>query len=212
VRASTAQRGRPANRPADQTRTRLLDAATIVFALRGYTGASVTELVQHAGVTPPVLYHHFGNKAGLYVATLTRAYDLVIGAFAAATATAADYREALGILFRSAGQLHEAHPELAAFVAAAPVEAPLDPELDEARAQLARTRIFLRGLVARCGPLPGASAEVSVNVGAVIIGGLNRLAATRMDPLEYARTAQALTVLMDSRTTNDAGGSYAQLP
>lgn len=202
--APTAQRGRPTDRTGGQTRTRLVHAATVVFADRGYAGASVSELVQHAGVTPPVLYHHFGNKAGLYVATLTRSYDLVIEAFAEATTGATDYRDALGILFRTAGQIHEAHPELAKFVAAAPVEAPLDPELHDAREQLARTRTFLHELVARFGPLPGAGERASVNVGAVLIGGLNRLAAANPDPLEYAQTARLLTDLVTSPWTGGA--------
>lgn len=193
---SVAQRGRPSDRTSAQTQARLLDAATVVFARCGYAGATVTELVQHAGVTAPVLYHHFGNKAGLYVATLTRAYDLVIDAFAAATTCAMGYSQALGTLFASAVDLNQAHPDLAAFVAAAPVQASLDPDLDGARPQVARTKNFLRELVARCGPLPGTSVEVSVNVGAVIIGGLNRLAATRPDPPAYAQTARALADLL----------------
>ena len=36
------------------------------FGRRGYDAVSVTELAAAAGVTTGSLYHHFGNKAGLY--------------------------------------------------------------------------------------------------------------------------------------------------
>lgn len=190
------QRGRPAERSSAQTQLLLIDSATIVFARRGYAGATVAELVQRAGVTAPVLYHHFGDKAGLYEAAITQAYDVVLAAFAEATACSTSYPEALGALLATAVDLHRRQPALAAFVAIAPLEAALDAELRPVRRQLARTGMFLRDLVTRCGGLPGASAEVSVDVGVVVIGGLNRLAATKPDPRAFARTARALADLL----------------
>jgi len=51
---------------ADDVRQRILDAATHLFAHRGYGSTSVREVVQAAGVTKPTLYYWFGNKEGLY--------------------------------------------------------------------------------------------------------------------------------------------------
>ncbi len=44
---------------------RLLDAATRLFAERGYEGTSVQEIVVSAGVTKGAMYHYFGSKDDL---------------------------------------------------------------------------------------------------------------------------------------------------
>jgi AcrR family transcriptional regulator len=49
-------------------RERLLDAAVRLFAAKGYGATSVRDIVRAAGVTAPALYHHFGNKEGLFLA------------------------------------------------------------------------------------------------------------------------------------------------
>lgn len=46
---------------------RLLEAALELFSRKGYAATSVRELVELAGVTKPVLYYYFQNKAGLYL-------------------------------------------------------------------------------------------------------------------------------------------------
>lgn len=47
-------------------------AATEVFAERGYQGASVEEIARRSGVTPPVVYDHFESKQDLYRHLLER--------------------------------------------------------------------------------------------------------------------------------------------
>jgi TetR/AcrR family transcriptional regulator len=49
-------------------RERLLAAAVSLFAAKGYAAASVRDILRAAGVTAPVLYHHFGSKEGLFLA------------------------------------------------------------------------------------------------------------------------------------------------
>jgi AcrR family transcriptional regulator len=56
-----------------EARERLLAAATGLFAERGYPATSVQEIVGRAGVSKPVLYYHFQNKAGIFKAILDRA-------------------------------------------------------------------------------------------------------------------------------------------
>src|SRR5690606_36814668 len=53
---------------ADATRQALLDAALEVFADRGYADAGIAETVERSGISVGSLYHHYGGKAGLYVA------------------------------------------------------------------------------------------------------------------------------------------------
>ncbi len=53
---------------ADATRQALLDAAKEVFADRGYADAGIAEIVERSGISVGSLYHHYGGKAGLYLA------------------------------------------------------------------------------------------------------------------------------------------------
>jgi AcrR family transcriptional regulator len=50
----------------------LAGLAEVLFAERGYAGASMDELARRAGVTKPVVYELFGSKDGLYRRCLER--------------------------------------------------------------------------------------------------------------------------------------------
>src|SRR5438270_13812481 len=65
---SSARRS-PAARPTDDE---LLDAARAVFAARGYAKATMGQIAERADSTKPTLYAHFGGKAALFRATVTR--------------------------------------------------------------------------------------------------------------------------------------------
>ena len=54
----------------NNSRERLLETATELFAEKGYAGASVREIVEKAGVSKPVLYYYFNSKEGLFYAIL----------------------------------------------------------------------------------------------------------------------------------------------
>ena len=63
-----ARRGRPPG--TSNTRADVLDAARRVFAARGYNDASLRAIATEAGVDPGMVRHFFGNKAGLFQATV----------------------------------------------------------------------------------------------------------------------------------------------
>ena len=52
------------------TRVRLLDAAVLVFARRGYYAAGVAEIAAEAGCSTGALYDHFGSKEKLFLAVM----------------------------------------------------------------------------------------------------------------------------------------------
>jgi AcrR family transcriptional regulator len=51
-------------------REAILDAAKHFFTSKGFSGTSVREVCEAAGVTAPVLYYHFGSKEGLFEAVV----------------------------------------------------------------------------------------------------------------------------------------------
>jgi AcrR family transcriptional regulator len=62
--------------PLSGARYKLLETATRLFAAKGYAGTSVREIVDQAGVSKPVLYYYFENKAGLFRAILDGAAEV----------------------------------------------------------------------------------------------------------------------------------------
>lgn len=68
-------RGRPLTFDPDQA----LDAAMRVFWLKGYEGASLSDLTEAMGINKPSLYARFGDKRGLFLAAIDR-YKEVVGA------------------------------------------------------------------------------------------------------------------------------------
>jgi AcrR family transcriptional regulator len=67
----TRQPGRTRLR-AEQRRASILDAATEVFASRGYRAGKVSDVAARVGVSEPVIFQNFGSKAALYAAVLDR--------------------------------------------------------------------------------------------------------------------------------------------
>lgn len=66
-------RGRPAGGSADQSvRDRLLDVAEEMFSAQDFEAVSVRELTERAGVTYSAVYHYFGDKRGLFIASYVR--------------------------------------------------------------------------------------------------------------------------------------------
>ena len=60
------------------TRLRILQTAPAVFAESGFAGSSTRRLAAAAGVNIATLAYHFGDKHGLYEATLDHAYGMLI--------------------------------------------------------------------------------------------------------------------------------------
>jgi AcrR family transcriptional regulator len=56
-------------------KTRLLQAATELLANAGSEPVSTRQITKLAGVTAPTLYHHFGDKEGLFNAVVTAGFE-----------------------------------------------------------------------------------------------------------------------------------------
>jgi AcrR family transcriptional regulator len=73
-----AMGNRPTRLPRDQRRIQLLDAASEVFASKGYHAAAMDDIADAAGVSKPVLYQHFPSKLDLYLALLDQSCDRLV--------------------------------------------------------------------------------------------------------------------------------------
>ena len=69
-------------------RTRILDAAMLVFRRQGFRRSSIEQAAEAAGLTRQALYHHFKSKEALFRAVIERLYEEAFAAETAATATA----------------------------------------------------------------------------------------------------------------------------
>jgi len=79
VQAGAPKRGRPRGprRTREERREELLDAAERAIRRAG-PAASMDQLASEAGITKPILYSHFGDRAGLAEALAERTSDMLI--------------------------------------------------------------------------------------------------------------------------------------
>src|SRR5262245_60158805 len=73
-----------------RTRERILRAARREFVAKGFAGARVDAIARAASVNKRMLYHYFGDKEGLYRATLHESIATNLDLVAAAPADPAD--------------------------------------------------------------------------------------------------------------------------
>jgi AcrR family transcriptional regulator len=114
--------------PSGERRATILKAAGPLFGARGHDGVRLDEIAAAAGVTKPILYRHFADKTGLYLALLERHREDLDSFAAAVPATGtteervravltvwvayvAEHAYAWRMLFRDTG----GGPEIAAF-------------------------------------------------------------------------------------------------
>lgn len=58
---------------AEQTKEDLLDAALVIFGRDGFTASRLSDIAKEAQVTRGAIYHHFENKADMYLQLIKRA-------------------------------------------------------------------------------------------------------------------------------------------
>jgi len=54
----------------EQTRKQIIEAATRLFARKGFYGTSISDLTQEVGLTKGALYHHFADKDAIFFAVV----------------------------------------------------------------------------------------------------------------------------------------------
>ena len=69
-------------------RTRILDAAMLVFRRQGFRRSSIEQAAEAAGLTRQALYHHFKSKEALFRAVIERLHEEALAAEIAAASAA----------------------------------------------------------------------------------------------------------------------------
>src|SRR6185436_5107995 len=93
-------------RPARVSPDRILAAAAVEFAGRGYAGARVDRIARRARVNKAMLYYHFASKQGLYRTLLRNTFRAI----------AAQLQGIAGSRLSPERKLHAAVAALAAFI------------------------------------------------------------------------------------------------
>ncbi len=109
----------------------LLRAAATHFSEFGFAGASTRSILADADASAPTLYHHFGDKTGLYIAAATAAQDHVLETFSTATAARDDIVDRISALLTAATALRKQHPNVAKFLAVVQQDVSRHPELSQ---------------------------------------------------------------------------------
>lgn len=65
------------SKKAEITKSKILTAAEEEFCDKGFFGARIDEIAEHAGVNKRMIYEHFGNKDGLYESVLISVYERI---------------------------------------------------------------------------------------------------------------------------------------
>ncbi len=77
VRSGTPRRRQSGIRDPLRTRAAILKAATQEFTAKGLNGARVDTIAKLSGVNKRMIYHYFGDKAGLYLVVLEETYAAI---------------------------------------------------------------------------------------------------------------------------------------
>lgn len=163
----------------------MVDAATAIFAARGYNGASMEEIATACGVTKPMLYAYFDSKDGLYAACMERGERALEGAVADAVLDARSPERRLWQGLVGVFEFFDRNPDLFAIgYPSSPTSGAVAEASARGRASMAR---LLTGLF------------VDTAVGA----GVDPDVAREAEPLAHALTGATIAVLAWSADRSD---------
>lgn len=103
----------PTSSPMPTRRDTILDAATRLFAERGYEGASMADLAESVGLRKASLFHHFASKDALYTAVFERLVEMLSGVVMAEAATEGSHVARLDRMTDAVVQVFGAHASAA---------------------------------------------------------------------------------------------------
>lgn len=106
-----------------------LNAARAVFAERGYAAATTREILTRAGTSSPTLHHHFGSKAGLYLAVIHEVIEEILLEFNKAIEGRHRFLDRVDAILDTTVSINRSDPAMSQLLFAAPIEVRQNPEL-----------------------------------------------------------------------------------
>jgi AcrR family transcriptional regulator len=125
--------GRPKGINSEDTKRKILDAARICFAEAGYASTSNKDIADKAGITPGSIYHHFDNKADLFLSVHREMQEVVVARCKAAIDGQANLLDATLSLLDALADMHVSLPSYSSFNAVVRIEAARNPDIKVAR-------------------------------------------------------------------------------
>lgn len=99
----------------ERTAQRILDAAEMLFAQKGYEAASLRDIAAQAGIHQPGLYNHFASKEDLYRAVLDRGLQPLVELMASLLSTSIPQSDMIELPGRITDLL-ACHPNISALL------------------------------------------------------------------------------------------------
>jgi AcrR family transcriptional regulator len=138
MRTGTKTVSRPRGRPRSFDEGEVLERVRGVFMEKGFSGASLDDLADAAGLNRPSLYAAFGDKEQLYIAALVRYGAMSVAAIDAIMGRAGPIEKRVEQCFRAAVNMYCTSPRQLGcmIITTATVEAPTHPKIAAAAADL----------------------------------------------------------------------------
>lgn len=110
---ATRRPGRPVDAGLlERRRAQILDAAALLFAARGYSGADTQALADGLGIAKGTVFRYFPTKRGLFVATVERSLERMHAAVDAAADGAADPLARIKAAMHAYLRFFDEHPQV----------------------------------------------------------------------------------------------------
>lgn len=115
------------------TASLIVERAAELFAKKGFSGTSIREIAEAAGVTKPTLYYYFGSKEGLIRHIIGGVMAGLADSMASHINGARSLRESLVGIARGQLEYADSHPASVALVCRLNHEPPGEPWADDLR-------------------------------------------------------------------------------
>ncbi len=125
--------GRPKGINSEDTKRKILDAARTCFAKTGYASTSNKDIADKAGITPGSIYHHFDNKADLFLSVHREMQEIVVARCKASIDGKTTLMEATLSLLDALADMQINLPSYSRFNAVVRIEAARNPAIKVAR-------------------------------------------------------------------------------
>jgi AcrR family transcriptional regulator len=163
---------------------KLLDAAMVVFARRGYHAARVDDIVKVARTSHGTFYLYFSNKEDLLRALVTEAGE-VVGALDSALGPVSENGEDWAELRRWMGQFSDAWVRYAPVLRAWTDLVTSDPELGaQAHAAASGVASTLAARIAAAGPPPGIDPNAAAEAVVAMVDRFHQLRQFAQEPID----------------------------